>query len=238
MCGLVDAITSANSNTPIGGCIAGDVNETDTIVLQHLKTYSLSIAAENHSDGYNGLPSITSYIKIVGCNSSIVRVSASPKFRIFHIANSGNLILEGITLEGGDNNPWTWPPYKAPPYSGGSIFNRGTVVLNSCTITQSSSIAGGGLYNESGTSILNDSIIKHNSAVLGGGGIFVENGSATISHSKISFNRSYDYGGGINNQYGTIELSYVTLMDNTAWGSDMFNKNTGGGWVQTHFVAH
>src|SRR5215813_23834 len=88
---LIDAITAANAT-----------GEADTIQLQ-AGTYTLT-APNNATDGPNGLPSITSPLTIVGAgpgNTIIEREATAPDFRLFHVAQTGTLKLQGLTARGG-----------------------------------------------------------------------------------------------------------------------------------------
>src|SRR5690606_29897705 len=56
-CTLRDAITAANQDAAVGGCIAGDGEDTITLPLE--ATIGLD-TVDNTVDGPNGLPSVTS----------------------------------------------------------------------------------------------------------------------------------------------------------------------------------
>ena len=99
-CTLVDAITSANTDTATGGCTAG--SGADVIELTADVTL---IAVDNTTDGDNGLPSIATEIEVKGVGASlpraIVRDSGAPDFRIFHVASGGSLVLDTVGISGG-----------------------------------------------------------------------------------------------------------------------------------------
>jgi hypothetical protein len=66
-------------------------------------TYTLT-AVNNTTDGPNGLPSVTSTLTITGEGAEatmIERAASAPQFRLMHVAASGTLTLEGLTLRGG-----------------------------------------------------------------------------------------------------------------------------------------
>ena len=87
-CSLVDAIESANTNTAVGGCSAGNL-DADTIVLQNSSKHALTIS-NNTTSGSNGLPVITTKITIQGNNSTIKRDGAAPAFRLFQVVHQGS----------------------------------------------------------------------------------------------------------------------------------------------------
>jgi hypothetical protein len=72
-CSLIDAIRSANTDRPIGGCITGVGDDTIELTTDVLLT-----TIENEEQGKNGLPSVSSTITINGNGFTIERVSDSP----------------------------------------------------------------------------------------------------------------------------------------------------------------
>jgi hypothetical protein len=100
-CTLIDAITSANTDTTTvtGSCIAGSGD--DTIVLQSSSIHPYTVS-NNSVHGFNALPSITSVITIQGNGATIKRDSGSvTDFRLFVVEPTGGLTLDDVTLSGG-----------------------------------------------------------------------------------------------------------------------------------------
>src|SRR5690606_28350432 len=102
-CTLVDAILSANTDTAVGGCVAG--SGIDSLVLNADVNLN-SIYAGSSTFGYAqaGLPDITSEIIIfAGTGDTISRTNgtSAPYFRIFNVAATGSLDLSGVTVQGG-----------------------------------------------------------------------------------------------------------------------------------------
>lgn len=127
-CTLVDAITAANTDLATGGCPAG--NSSDVIALTGNVTLS---AVNNTTDGPNGLPSVTSTITLNG-NGHTLQRSGTPDFRLFHVADTGNLTLNQLTLTNGMARG-TAPYYVG---SGGDAFNLGTFAFNESTVSGNS----------------------------------------------------------------------------------------------------
>src|SRR5437016_330136 len=130
---LIAAINTANAN--------GEVN------LIRLESGAYTLTAENNfTDGPNGLPSITSPLTIGGNgsgNTVIERAATAPQFRVFHVAQSGRLNLEDLTVRGGLRGGMV-------EFGGGGILNRGTLVITHCAVTDNfsstvSSTGGGGI---------------------------------------------------------------------------------------------
>jgi dockerin type I repeat protein len=245
---LIDAINAANAN-----------DQPDTINLE-AGEYILN-KANNDTEGLNGLPSITSAITLTGASaeSTVIErdVLSGPSdpnpFRIFHIATTGELVLEELTVQGGTIfslpggggilNDGTLNLNRSgvklngrdvyDPRWGGGIYNRGSLSATKSTISENSagrsdpSGGGGGLYN-AGTATLIGSTVHHNrggSAVGHGGGIKnSENGTLTLIDSTIS-NNIADLAGGISND-GLLNIVNSTISGNIGGG---FDARFGGG---------
>src|SRR5262245_60058831 len=89
------------------GCLLAVINQANgngqknTIRLE-AGSYTLT-NIDNSTDGGNGLPSITSTLRIEGAGAdmtTITRTSDAPQFRLMHVAANGDLTLEGVTLSG------------------------------------------------------------------------------------------------------------------------------------------
>jgi hypothetical protein len=171
---LVAAITTANSN---GG---------GSLQLAPLCTYTLTAPHAVSGNGPSGLPVITTPISLNGFGTDIARAPGAPDFRIVEVdaltpGNAGSLNLTALTLRGG----------KAEPGAvGGGIANfGGTVRLNSSTLRNNAATAGGGLYNDIGTSSLVGSFVVGNVATSSlGGGIYENSGAVTLTSTFVGNN--------------------------------------------------
>src|SRR4030095_14476656 len=95
----------------------GDAN---TITLE-AGTYTLT-TVDNNTQGRNGLPSITAGPTITGAGGDTTmmeRAADAPPFRLLHVAATGVLTLERLTLRGGD----------LADQPGGGIYIRGSLTL-------------------------------------------------------------------------------------------------------------
>ncbi|HEX2479385.1 MAG TPA: hypothetical protein VHK45_08905, partial [Geminicoccaceae bacterium] len=169
-CSLVDAITSANTNAAVGGCIAGGAGH-DTIV-----TGAVTLTAPDN--GVNGLPVITEDLRITSpdpaITSFIMRDSAlgTPEFRLFEIGTANDapeVTLARIWLENGRVSGSFFGP---TPFAGGGgcIFLRnGSLtlvdsVLQECTALgvdatggDPAGAQGGAIVAVAGTLVIRDS---------------------------------------------------------------------------------
>lgn len=175
---------------------ANNTDGADTIILQANKTYSIT-APNNFWYGPTGLPPITSSIFIRGDGKPegeklektdkgaiIERSTSAPKMRIFFIMSSlytediankqrttpGTLTLANLTLQNGYALGGNGSGGGAG--LGGGIFNQGTVIIRSSTLTNNTAEGGEGL----------------NANNIGGGG---PGGSATAGKSGGFFNSEF-----------------------------------------------
>ncbi len=148
--------------------------KSNTIRLE-AGTYTLT-AFDNDNlagDGANGLPSVTGPLTIRGRAAAatiIERAGTAPLFRLFHIAVTGSLQLEDLTVRGGSSA-------STAPFRGGGILNHGRLIMADCLLTENS--------------------VDHGAALprLGGGGFFSD-GVAVIERSSITLNVASGDGAG------------------------------------------
>lgn len=198
---LVNALDKANANA-----------EADTLELAPACTYSLT--AVNNTDatlGPNGLPVITTDIKLNGNSATISRDSTTAPFRIFQVNAGATLTLNQLALRGGDPGAKT----NRDAYDGGAIHNKGTCILNHTTVDGNQagdgkgSISdylglgghGGGIFND-GVVALTDSIVSNNHAGRGGVG-YGPYVAAPGGHGGAVYN------------LGTLTLIRTTVIDNS-----------------------
>ena len=227
-CSLADAITSANTNSAVGGCTAGD-SGPDSIQL----TENISLTS--------ALPVVTTDVTLEGGDFEIRRDDATPDFRILEFQGGADARLKNVTISNGRAD------------KGGAIYHdANSLTLVNATLTGNESTGkGGGLYtgwdafdtrlfsstvsgNTSGTSgggiysgdygdlILTASTISDNVAGGRGGGIASGNyTSMRLINSTVSGNLSGDEGGGINQGYGYLDviLENSTVIGNGAVGA-------------------
>jgi predicted outer membrane repeat protein len=100
--------------------------------------------------------------------------------------------------------------------NGGGLFASGNVDILNSTLSGNAGRDGGGLFNDSGTVIISDSLIESNTATSGGGGIMNDDGIATVRNSNITGNQSAFDGGGIYNESGQFDVFNSTFTNNSS----------------------
>ncbi|NDJ62199.1 MAG: DUF11 domain-containing protein, partial [Chloroflexi bacterium] len=205
---FVQAIIDANDETLCPG--------PDTINLAPNGSYSFTLPGVADAD--EALPTITSVITISG-NSAIIQRSsmASLTFRLFTIANGGNLTLDGVTLSSG----------FIPGDNGGAlnVLAGGTYVGSNVTFSNNQAFLGGAIYS-AGNSQLNQQLIQNNTAT-DGAGIYLDGGMLNIAATTLSGNNATNDGGGLFTAFGTLVVNNSTFTGNTAVGDGGAIKNIG-----------
>ncbi|MEU6890578.1 hypothetical protein ABZ934_02045 [Streptomyces sp. NPDC046557] len=193
--GLITAVTQANSN-PDGG----------TISLAHRCVYRFTAGI-----GDSALPPITSRVTIKGEDSTLMRSTVVPGFRLLNVAPTGYLTLKGIVVNGGNSD------------NGGGIYNAGTLLLEDTTVSGNhAALNGGGIFNNNGHVTAVDSRILNNIAVtLQGGGLYNStNGNVTLKKTTVAGNTANTDGGGVENG-GTLRvLDHSVFTHNEAFEHD------------------
>ncbi|MDR3704798.1 MAG: hypothetical protein P4L28_02690 [Paludibacteraceae bacterium] len=112
---------------------------------------------------------------------------------------------------------------------GGAMYLVNCVTnINNSDINGNSGLDGAGIYANSGTLTINNSIIENNTSnawYYHGGGIYAISATVTISNSKIRGNIAYD-GGGVYAESGTLTLINTNIYNNTTAAT---NQGYGGG---------
>ncbi len=111
--------------------------------------------------------------------------------------------------------------------AGRVLLVKARVTLTNLKITGGSVERGGGIWNASGTLILNRSTVSGNQAAIFGGGIVNDRGTLVLNgSSSVTGNETDGFGGGIVNDRGTVVLngsSRIRLNSATDYGGGIFN---------------
>ncbi|MEV4811893.1 right-handed parallel beta-helix repeat-containing protein [Micromonospora avicenniae] len=166
--------------------------------------------------GNGSFPIIEKPITILG-NGSTFAHGGEPGFRVLNVGPGGHLILQGLTIRGGDTSgpkpqpcPFPIDPDPEPGSGDGAgilVQPGGTADIEDSVITENESCGRGGGIANFGTTSLRDSVVSNNRASVAGGGIF-NAGELTIQGSRVESNtakgtgKSGADGGGIANDGG------------------------------------
>ncbi len=189
-----------------------------------------------------------------GANNLTVQrniVQDTPNFSVFTI-QGGTVTLDGLTIRNGNstrggaiealyNSDVTISNSTLTAntaLNGGAIYNYNQMIIINSTISDnraisdSFSVAGGGIYNEGfplnviNTTISGNSAISNAEGDAPGGGIY-SNGVLKLINSTISGNSTTHSGGGINS-VEFLDILNSTITNNTA-DSDNDGVGSGGG---------
>src|SRR5262249_42787493 len=134
----------------------------------------------------------------------LARADTAPEFRILHVAPTGALTLQGLTVTGA---------------SRGGILNGGTLALFDSTVKDNfnfSEFSVGGILNN-GTMTLLNSTVSGNETFYAGG--ILNRGTLTMLNTTVADNSGDDEGGGIVNVFGTATLVNSTISGNFSFGN-------------------
>jgi hypothetical protein len=134
----------------------------------------------------------------------IERAAGAPFFRLFHVAATGNLTLDGLTLAGGNIVG-----------EGGGLRNRGRTVVMHSTLTDNAADYGGGFSNE-GALTITDSDIVRGRAQAGAG--ILNSCTLTVVNTTIADNVADEWGGIANLGQGPVVITNATVARNSADG--------------------
>ncbi len=234
ICTLRDAISAANTNGAVNGCLAGG-GASDLIDATGISGQITLTAA---------LPTMNTNVDINGRGSGQLTISGADLYRPFQ--TSGTDSISGMTITHG---------FSA---GGGAIINSGTLTLTDVVVSNSSAAVtggtnafpeGGGIFSNGGSLHLILSAVTGNDATATGatnqnapvgGGIWAS-GVVTLDRSTISGNQaSADAAGGsftsanaggIDLFGGSVTATQSTIDGNTvsATGASTANDAHGGG---------
>jgi len=203
-CSLREAILNANSTTaPYQPYTDCSPGSMGIDTITFAANYTVTLGLQNEL-------LVTSPIVIQGngAANTIIEADATPgtsTYRVLHVASTGSLTLNGVTVRNGRCD-------------------------GACV---SATAGGGGIYNDQGTLIINDSSILGNKARYAGG-IANNQGSLTVTGSLLESNGAIsdnaNVGGGIYSLGGTLNISDSTLRSNMV-ASTIDDASGGGIWA-------
>ena len=181
----------------------------DATVFAGAQTITLGAAGTLKIPPYTGITGPTTGSGATLTN--LVTISGADAYTVFwFIPNQGTATasLANLNIVHGSGN-----------YTGGGIYNNGSLTVTNCTLSGNSAPDGGGIYSSGVLTVIN-STLSGNSVNGGsngwGGGIMNGGvGILTVTNSTVSGNSATSYGGGILN-FGTLTVTNSTVSGNSA----------------------
>ena len=151
-CTLVHAILAANTDRPVGGCLAG--HGADVIELRTDVWLAQAYLSRT------GLPLVTSALTVEGRGHTIARAPGSPSFRL--MATVADVTMNDLTLSNGHAD-------ETHDDDGGAIqIGSGAVFLNRAHLTGNRAREGGAIRINGSYAFLNQVRLSDNEAIDGG----------------------------------------------------------------------
>ena len=117
--------------------------------------------------------------------------------------------------------------YISTTLTGGGLYNDGTLTVANVTVSGNHALVGGGIYNGAdGILTVVNSTISHNTTSGDGAGVY-NYLTLTIINSTISLNNAIDDGGGLYN-HGSANIYNATIVFNDANADADVNGVAGG----------
>ena len=207
-CSLREAVSSANSNANVGGCVGLGPYGADVILLDE-GDYNLSRVGTENANASGDLD-ITGPLTIIGSGSEASGIDGNGGLtsdRVIEGVGAIGLNLIDLTIHDGE-----------PVTSGGGIriSTAGSALNLTNAVVSDNEVEpgdGGGIF--ASTATLTNSTVRNNTATVQGGGIYAVNG-VTLTKSDITGNISGDSGGGL--RAVTANLTNSNVSNNEANG--------------------
>ncbi len=224
-CTLREAIASANTDSAVGGCEAGD-DAGDEIQFA-VSAVTLTQPAIDIFEG----------VTVTGP----VTITAAPSRRIFRVRGSEAITFDNLTFRRGFNNGGAFVIIDSAPVTvtacqfngnraplgGGAILvsAEGSLVVDGSSFTGNRSLGaeptegGGAIYTQGGPVTVTNSTFTDNRALgaSGSGGAIYSNGAVvTVDNTTFTGNRSQRAGGAIETVGGTVDVTGGSFAGNTA----------------------
>ncbi|MEJ7593453.1 MAG: right-handed parallel beta-helix repeat-containing protein [Planctomycetaceae bacterium] len=209
---------------------AGDLSLREAIMLSNTSGNpfeGFTFAASTNVTPFNltlGQLTISANVTITGNGAANTIIDAQTNSRIFDIAATVTVTLNGLALRNG-RTFGTNVPSTASTFSGGAIRSLGTLTINQCTLTGNSTSGfdaqGGAIYN-SGQLFINQTTISANTTSGNGshgGAIFSARGYVKLTDTTLSGNSvtgTAASGGAIYVLADGVTIDRSTISGNTA----------------------
>ncbi len=208
----------------------------EDVIILGSGTYKLSLSGLGEDQAATGDLDITDSLQIIGAGPDKTFIDAAGLDRVLDISGPDTTVfLSGVTIFNGNLPAGLAYDQKG----GGGIRNWASLFLNNVVLSHNNisgaSIddAGGGLLNK-GICSMKDSTIHSNHANEGGG--ILNDSHSTLQVSSSTLNGNFSRGGGGLMNYGSGNLINTTLSDNSAIGEDSLFGGAIQNWQQLQIV--
>nr|MBP9664221.1 VCBS repeat-containing protein [Pyrinomonadaceae bacterium] len=150
---------------------------------------------------------------LFGRGANNLTISGNNQSRVMYVAGDARIVIDGITITGGNGVGSLNSGHD------GGVSNWGTLTVSRSLIRNNSANGnGGGIGTNTNSHLtLRDSTIRSNSATtIAGGGLFIQSGTAEVTGTTINSNSAAGVGGGIASIFGTAHMSNSTISGNIA----------------------
>ncbi len=199
----------------------------NTTINLEAKDYNLTLQGTGEDNTMTGDLDLTSggIVTIKGAGRNQTIIDGGEIDRIFHVLEGTTLVLEDLTITGGDIK-------GSSNNEGGAVkvTNSNLTLKNVNVVENTAKGHGGAIYIKDGDLTITDSVISNNESEDEGGGIYiydspnsntVTEATGTINNSIISSNKAVPSpgvgeGGGIRNRGGELTLTNTSVLNNSA----------------------
>jgi hypothetical protein len=231
-CDIRDAITAAENDAVVGGCLEVTPNGADVVDLRGL-TGTIHLQAD-----LGPLPTMHTNVTLLGPGANLLAIDAADLSQILVIGSTGFVTVQGLTISNGS---------AAGTDRGGCIdVVGGALILQDSRITGCEGFNGGGIaVDQGGAARLDRVLVDGNNAGNSGGGLVNGESTVAITDSTFSGNVSAQAGGGVatfGHDGGGVatetRIASSTFADNGGPdGANVFNSTDGDPLVHT-FLTH
>ena len=207
-CSLREAIESANRNTAIDACDAGDAGDDEIV-------FDATLASGTITLGRDAID-ITENVSIDGevVPASAVRIDGGNAFQLFTVSTD-TLSLSGLVLADAIADAGS-AVYVGPD---GALIADGVAFIENEATGDDATQGGAAIYNDGGYVEVTGGSFDNNDASGtsgSGGAVFNNDGTLVVSGSAFTGNAANRAGGAIEARNGTTTLTDTDFDDNTA----------------------
>lgn len=232
-CSLGEAIFAANAGAPQDSCAAGAGQTLKGTTIELMPgEYRFSRRDQTPPqvewfisvvDVGDALPPGLFPLTIHGNGAALIRDDGAEPFRFFEVMVNSKLVLENMTLQGGDvGEDW-----------GGAIYAMSAWIdLKNVHFINNRAQNGGALYFDLNALTVQDSKFTGNHATGSGGALYISSSKATIRSTRFEANASDGNGGGLYADFVTLLMLDGFFLQNRVTGEQYGSR--GGGMYLNH----